>query len=308
MQISFRFSKGFCWSLGSLFLLVGLSTSLRGQVQPRSNAGAKAPDGLVRCATVDMMNAMRSRGEWPESEMDFERWMAAKQAESLTHGRRNSALSPGQESPEIIYTIPVVVHIIYQNETDVWNISDQQVISQIQVLNEDFRRLNADTVNTPALFTGVAGYPNIEFCLARRDTLGQNTTGIVRHRFQQQATWSTNTFNSTVKPATRWNPNLYYNIWIANLSGGVLGYAQFPTGSTLQGLSGGTNGLFCFIPVWGGLLIIPSRGSITLAERLPTKLVMLWASGIYGVMVPIVMPQIIAGIPHHQMRPITDVH
>ena len=233
--------KYFLKGLGPWVLVLGLTTSIWSQELPRIEGRAKAPEGLVRCATVDMMNAMRAQGLWSESDEDFERWMAAKQAESTTQRPRNSAPSHGLESPEVIYTIPVVVHIIYQNETDVWNISDQQVISQIQVLNEDFRRLNADTVNTPALFNGVAGYPNIEFCLARRDTLGQNTTGIVRHRFQQQATWSTTTFNSTVKPATRWNPNLYYNIWIANLSGGVLGYAQFPTGSGLQGLSGGSN-------------------------------------------------------------------
>lgn len=236
------------WFYSSCLLGLCVLVMILGWLQPAWSQGlqsakqrATSPEGFVRCATVDMMNAMRSRGEWPETDEAFEEWMATKQAE--TKARRQGGFSQGRalESPEIIYTIPVVVHIIYQNETDVWNISDQQVISQIQVLNEDFRRLNADTVNTPAGFVGVAGYPNIEFCLARRDTLGQNTTGIIRHRFQQQATWTTNTFNSTVKPATRWNPNLYYNIWIANLSGSILGYAQFPTGSGLPGLSGGTN-------------------------------------------------------------------
>ncbi len=241
MLFGLPFSRRFLWSLGLWLLVSGLTSVVLGQELQKSKSRAKTTEGLVRCSTVDLMNAMRSRGEWPESDADFERWILAKQAESMMRRQGNSGQSLVLESPEIIYTIPVVVHIIYQNETDVWNISDQQVISQIQVLNEDFRRLNADTVNTPALFAGVAGYPNIEFCLARRDTLGQNTTGIIHHRFQQQATWSTNSFNSTIKPATRWNPNLYYNIWIANLSGGVLGYAQFPTSSGLQGLSGGTN-------------------------------------------------------------------
>ncbi|MBM3446990.1 MAG: hypothetical protein FJX86_04200, partial [Bacteroidetes bacterium] len=191
MILALGLFKYFLKGLGPWVLVLGLTTSLWGQELPRIKGRTKAPEGLIRCATVDMMNAMRAQGVWTESDEDFERWMAAKQAESRTQRPRNSAPSHGLESPEIIYTIPVVVHIIYQNETDVWNISDQQVISQIQVLNEDFRRLNADTVNTPALFNGVAGYPNIEFCLARRDTLGQNTTGIVRHRFQQQATWTT---------------------------------------------------------------------------------------------------------------------
>jgi PKD repeat protein len=200
---------------------------------PRS-AVAQGNPALVRCATTSVMEQMRDQGLWPETDAQFEAWMAQKL--SASRSGQGGALSPATQ-----YTIPVVVHIIYQNETDVWNISDQQVLSQIQILNEDFRRLNADTVNTPAGFAAVAGYPNIEFCLARRDTLGQNTTGIIRHRFQQRASWSTGQFDGTVKPATRWNPNQYYNIWIANLSGGVLGYAQFPTGSGLQGLSGGSN-------------------------------------------------------------------
>ena len=49
-----------------------------------------------------------------------------------------------------IITIPVVVHIVYYNNTE--NISDNQIFSQIDILNEDFRRLNADTTNTPAGF------------------------------------------------------------------------------------------------------------------------------------------------------------
>jgi hypothetical protein len=57
----------------------------------------------------------------------------------LPHGRTNNVI-----------TIPVVVHIVYRTTAE--NISDAQVQSQIQVLNEDFRRLNADAVNTPSLF------------------------------------------------------------------------------------------------------------------------------------------------------------
>lgn len=237
----FRALFGAQSNAGFIIMLLGCLTSAWGQGLRSGNPRPQSAEKVVRCATVEMMNAMKSRGEWTQSDAEFESWIAAKQAETLTRRQIRAVEDRLSESPEIIYTIPVVVHIIYQNETDVWNISDQQVISQIQVLNEDFRRLNADTVNTPAGFAASAGYPNIEFCLARRDTMGQNTTGIIRHRFQQQATWTTTNFNSTVKPNTRWNPNLYYNIWIANLSGGVLGYAQFPTGSGLQGLSGGSN-------------------------------------------------------------------
>ena len=85
----------------------------------------------------------------------------------LPHGRTNNVI-----------TIPVVVHIVYR--TAAQNISNAQVQSQIQVLNEDFRRLNADAVNTPSLFQSVAADAEIQFCLATRDPLGNPTNGITR--------------------------------------------------------------------------------------------------------------------------------
>jgi hypothetical protein len=83
----------------------------------------------------------------------------------------------GARGGEII-TIPVIVHVLYA--TDLENISDDQVISQIDVLNEDMRRLNADASETPAEFEGVAADFEIEFCLATVDPDGNPTTGIIR--------------------------------------------------------------------------------------------------------------------------------
>jgi len=56
----------------------------------------------------------------------------------------------------------------------------------------------------------------VEFCLAVQDPDGNATTGIERHNFGQ-ASWGSNAFNSTVKPATIWDRNSYCNFWIANL-------------------------------------------------------------------------------------------
>src|SRR5688572_17438141 len=58
--------------------------------------------------------------------------------------------------------IRVVVHVVWN--TAVQNISDAQVLSQIDVLNEDFSRTNADTINTPAAFLPVAASADIHFC------------------------------------------------------------------------------------------------------------------------------------------------
>ncbi len=132
--------------------------------------------------------------------------------------------------PELVVTIPTVFHIVYN--TSAQNIPDAQVLSQLQVLNEDFRRLNADASQTRAAFLGVAADAEIQFCLASRDPTGAPTTGITR---TQTATTSFNTNNNVKHAATgghdAWPAGQYLNIWIAPLGGGLLGYAQFPGGA-----------------------------------------------------------------------------
>ena len=71
-----------------------------------------------------------------------------------------------------VITIPVVVHVVYYNSNE--NISAAQIQSQIDVLNEDFRRLNADAINTPGVFQSVAADCEIEFCLATVDPNGNS--------------------------------------------------------------------------------------------------------------------------------------
>ena len=135
--------------------------------------------------------------------------------------------NPQQKSLVNIITIPVVVHIVYYNNTE--NISDQQIYSQIDILNEDFRRNNLDAINTPAAFQSVAADTEIEFCLATRDPFGNTTNGITRTP-TSQSSFST---NNDVKYSSSggidaWNTSKYLNIWVCDLSGGLLGYAQFP--------------------------------------------------------------------------------
>lgn len=135
------------------------------------------------------------------------------------------------KSTNNIITIPVVVHVVYANSTQ--NVSDEQINSQIDVLNEDFRRLNSDTANTPQVWQAISADIGIEFCLASRDPQGNFTTGITR-------TYTTNTnfttFNNSVKYSSTggkdaWNSNEYLNMWVCNIQGSVLGYAQFPGGN-----------------------------------------------------------------------------
>ena len=75
-------------------------------------------------------------------------------------------------------TIPVVFHIVYRNEAE--NISDEQIISQLEVLNEDFRKMNIEQEDIPFAFRFRATDMELNFVLAETDPDGQPSTGITR--------------------------------------------------------------------------------------------------------------------------------
>lgn len=181
-----------------------------------------------RCATVEYQNLNRTSGKVLETDEQFEKALAEKirarkknQLNNLTNG--------------VPYRIPVVVHVIHNGEAEGVgrNIPDAQIISQIDVLNKDFNRLNTDAGNTPAEFAAVAGSLNIEFVLAKQDPDGQPTDGIMRVDGNRDQ-WSIG-LESEFKALSYWPAEDYLNVWIIKFTG-FLGYAQFPVSSGLPGL------------------------------------------------------------------------
>jgi hypothetical protein len=130
----------------------------------------------------------------------------------------------------ILVNIPVVFHVVYN--TAAQNISDALLNAQLSQLNQDFRKLNSDNSLTPSLFAGVAADMEINFCLAQQTPTGVATTGIIR----KSTTTTAFSTNDNMKRAANggsdaWDATKYLNIWVCNMSGGILGYAQFPGGA-----------------------------------------------------------------------------
>lgn len=142
---------------------------------------------------------------------------------------QNYAATSANSGERTVITIPVVVHIIYNVAAE--NIADSYVYSQLDVLNKDFRRLNADAGETPGYFAGVAADAEIEFCLATVDPSGNPTTGITRTSTTKTAFSTADDMKFGTYGHTIWDRNKYLNLWVCDLSGGLLGYAQFPGGS-----------------------------------------------------------------------------
>lgn len=141
--------------------------------------------------------------------------------------------SAERAAAEIIY-IPVVVHVVYN--TAVQNISDEQIQSQIDVLNEDFRRMNDDAVDTRSQFAAIVADSEIQFCLADLDPNGNATDGITRTMtseisFDQSdpGGWD-NVKQTSAGGIDGWPRDNYLNMWVCNLdpTAGVLGYAYPP--------------------------------------------------------------------------------
>jgi hypothetical protein len=134
-----------------------------------------------------------------------------------------SAKANGEFGPVII-KIPVVIHVLYSK--DYQNISDAQIQSQIDALNKDFRRRNADTVNTPERFKQLAADVQIEFALATADPKGRATTGVIRKQTSVKY-WSA---DDKIKFSSQggddaWDSHSYLNFWVGDLST-LLGYSS----------------------------------------------------------------------------------
>jgi Pregnancy-associated plasma protein-A len=135
----------------------------------------------------------------------------------------------GADRFEGVARIQVVVHVVFNTEAQ--NISDEQVHSQIEVLNQDFRATNADRDIVPEPFTALIADSRIEFELATTDPEGQPTSGITRTQTDVVAFDSDDRVKSSATGGKDpWPTDRYLNIWVCQLSGGLLGYAQFPGG------------------------------------------------------------------------------
>lgn len=150
--------------------------------------------------------------------------------EDIERFTENFIAGGGAENARAVITIPVVVHVLYN--TAAQNISDAQIQSQINVLNADFRKLNADWSSTPSVFQSLVADAEVQFCLAQRDPNGAATTGIIR-KSTTKTSFSTNDGikYSSSGGDNAWPSSSYLNLWVGNISGGILGYAQFPGGA-----------------------------------------------------------------------------
>jgi hypothetical protein len=175
------------------------------------------------CGTTEYLNHCKAQNPALAGEME------------KTNERLHQLEATPQKNRQLI-TIPVVVHVLYQNAEQ--DISDQQIFSQIDVLNEDYRKLNANASSIPAAFSSIAADCEIQFCLAARSPQGLASNGITR----TQTSVSAFSLNDAMKRSTTggvdaWPTDKYLNIWVCNLANNLLGFATLP-GTVIPALDG----------------------------------------------------------------------
>ncbi|MFZ4785965.1 MAG: M43 family zinc metalloprotease [Flavobacteriales bacterium] len=154
---------------------------------------------------------------------------------------------PSYERTNEVYVLPVVVHVIHEGEAYGMgsNITDEQIFSAINALNDDFRKVAGTNGDGAGVDIG------IEFCLASRNPSGQPSTGINRVNGSSVALYADQGIESSgsagadeasVKALSTWPRDQYINIWIVNeienndAGSGVQGYAYFPVNSPIDGI------------------------------------------------------------------------
>jgi len=152
-------------------------------------------------------------------------FIASKKPDNPGGGNGGGGGGGGEEPPVEdnlgVITIPVVVHVLYNTAEQ--NISDQQINSQMAVLNDDFRAMNNDINQVPSLFETVVADVEINFVL---DQVIRKPTSRTSFGTNDAIKFDSQGGSNVVTPET------HLNMWVGVIGNNILGYAQFPGGSS----------------------------------------------------------------------------
>ena len=191
---------------------------------------------IIKCYTVEIINEFRRLHPTAETDAHFESWLNKK-----------ILLKKTERPLGTNYVIPIIFHVISDGDSigTEPNLSAAEINQQVLQLNKDF----ANKSNSPY---SVATDAQIQFVLAKTDTLGnilaepgierinRTTKGWLSYK---DVGWRASYVSDTIKPGSIWQAKRYLNVWlvprITNEKNELLGFATFPVSSNLPGLYDG---------------------------------------------------------------------
>ncbi len=172
--------------------------------------------GHVTCDQYDM--TQKFFADHPELISEAE--SAKAELNEFTQTYESSAF----RSDDIII-IPVVFHVVHLDGAE--NISDEQIQTAIDVLNEDYSAMTPELSGVVPAFADIVGNVGFEFRLARRDPDGNCTNGINRVYSDETLDGSSNSLKQQIPS---WGRSKYLNIWVVKYIGsGAAGFAYLPS-------------------------------------------------------------------------------
>jgi len=211
--------RTFAFFAGCIILGFGCSKNVDSEITTPESDGVALSGSARQCASYEVLQENLKQDPSLAARMaDIERVIENEQRNPTVGRLVNGFIE-----------IPVVVNVLYKTAAE--NISQAQIQSQIDVLNKDFSATNSDYNQAPAEFASVrSGDTKIKFVL--QSVVRKSTT---------KKSWTTNdamkkSSQGGINPTT---PATVLNMWSCNMGGGILGYAQFPGGSSA------TDGVVC---------------------------------------------------------------
>jgi len=200
-----------------LILISSAVAMLFSACQKNSLINTDTPSAITQrsCGSMEVLAEQMKADPTLESSMSAYEAVVQNNIKAIENGTSNYRLVNG------VIEIPVVVNVLYRTAAE--NISQAQIQSQIDVLNEDFNASNADFTKVPSTFSAVKANVGIRFVLDQ--VIRKSTT---------KTSWKTDdamkkSTKGGINPTT---PTTKLNLWVCTLSGGILGYAQFPGGAS----------------------------------------------------------------------------
>lgn len=213
--------KQFSTLLG-LTLCVSSSVFAQNNERQLDKQNMRQGEDVEYCITHKKMNQLLANPEfakqYAKDQEEFENALLAKKGEGSTKA--------------IEYTIPVVFHVLHNGGPE--NISKDQLMSALTILNRDYAMLNADTIGVQAAFQGLRSKVDVKFVLATKAPNGACFSGITRT--QNIATYNGTDGQAQVNAIVagndvyngQWPGNKYLNIFICQDIGGAAGYTTNP--------------------------------------------------------------------------------
>lgn len=186
-------------------------------------------------ATCFAVAAMAQSAHWCDTDRRIHEEMAKDPAfaQRMREFRQemNQLLASNASSRDrdVTYTIPVVFHVLHLNGME--NISNEQVLDAMFVLNRDWNKQNPDTSEVHPAIADNIGRMDFNFVLATKDPQGHCTNGIVRLQTTETLRGES---TSKFRP---WPRDRYMNIYVVNsILSGAAGYFTPGGWSVLDGI------------------------------------------------------------------------